>query len=232
MSEISLPSEPSAADYPPSTRAVARELVLNSHAWGMIAFLVSEAAFFCTLIVVYLAFVGSVQSGPTPAVLSLPLVIVMTVCLLSSSVTIHLAERSLRSGARSIFLRWWLATIALGIAFLAGTAHEWNHLICEHGLTISRNTFGTTYYTLVGIHGLHVTVGVIVMLIMLKFAKLPSPVGRGAGGEGLGGGRDEKLATALPSALTLTLSRRERGWLNPLASSWSPGIGTLSTPFG
>ena len=65
----------------------------------MIAFLVSEAAFFCTLIVVYLAFVGAVQSGPTPAILSLPLVIGMTACLLSSSVTVHLAAKSLRFGA-------------------------------------------------------------------------------------------------------------------------------------
>ena len=99
--------------------------------------------------------------------LSLPLVIGMTVCLLSSSVTVHLAEKSLRSGARSAFMRWWSATILLGIAFLAGTGYEWTTLIGRHGLTISRNLFGTTYYTLVGFHALHVTVGVIVMLILL-----------------------------------------------------------------
>jgi len=137
----------------------------------MIGFLLSEAAFFCTLIVVYLAFVGAVQSGPTPAILSLPLVIGMTACLLSSSVTVHLAAKSLRFGARSAFMRWWSATILLGIAFLAGTGCEWTNLIGQHGLTISRNVFGTTYYTLVGFHGLHVTVGVIVMLILLAFAR-------------------------------------------------------------
>jgi len=137
----------------------------------MIGFLVSEAAFFCTLIVVYLAFVGAVQSGPTPAILSLPLVITMTACLLSSSVTVHLAAKSLRFGARSAFMRWWSATIVLGIAFLAGTGYEWTNLIGQHGLTISRNMFGTTYYTLVGFHALHVTVGVIVMLLLLAFAR-------------------------------------------------------------
>ena len=136
----------------------------------MVSFLVSEVAFFSTLIVVYLTFLGADQSGPTPAVLSLPLVIGTTICLLSSSVTVHLAEKSLRSGSRSAFMRWWSATILLGIVFLAGTAYEWNDLIVEHGLTISRNLFGTTYYTLVGFHALHVTVGVIVMLIVLGLA--------------------------------------------------------------
>ena len=177
MSDISLSPESSAtgrapcAQGRPSTRAIASELVLTSYEWGMVAFLVSEAAFFCTLIVVYLAFVGAVQSGPTPAVLSLPLVIGMTACLLSSSVTVHLAAKSLRFGARSAFMRWWSATIVLGTAFLAGTACEWTDLIGQHGLTISRNVFGTTYYTLVGFHALHVTVGVIVMLILLAFAR-------------------------------------------------------------
>ena len=146
----------------------------------MIGFLLSEAAFFCTLIVVYLAFVGAVQSGPTPAILSLPLVIGMTACLLSSSVTVHLAAKSLRIGARSAFMRWWSATILLGIAFLAGTGCEWTNLIGQHGLTISRNVFGTTYYTLVGFHGLHVTVGVIVMLILLAFAWPARPISSGS----------------------------------------------------
>ncbi len=170
MSDISLSTGSSATDFRPP-RAIASELVLTSHEWGMIAFLVSEAAFFCTLIVVYLTFFGSAHSGPTPAVLSLPLVIGMTACLLFSSVTVHLAAKSLRSQATTSFVRWWSATILLGIAFLAGTAREWTGLIHEHGLTISRNVFGTTYYTLIGFHALHVTVGVIAMLIVLAFAR-------------------------------------------------------------
>ncbi len=144
--------------------------VLTPPQWGMIAFLVSEVAFFSTLIVVYLAYLGADQSGPTPAVLSLPLVIGTTICLLSSSATIHLAEKSLRLGSRSAFLMWWSATIGLGIAFLAGTAYEWHALIFDEGLTMSRNLFGTTYFTLVGFHALHVTVGVITMLIILGLA--------------------------------------------------------------
>jgi cytochrome c oxidase subunit 3/cytochrome o ubiquinol oxidase subunit 3 len=138
--------------------------------WGMISFLVSEVAFFSTLIVTYLNFLGRDQEGPTPKILSLSLVIVTTICLLSSSATVHLAERHLRAGAASSFRLWWLATIVLGVAFLLGTAYEWYGLITEHGLTISHNLFGTTYYTLVGFHALHVTGGVITMLIVLGLA--------------------------------------------------------------
>jgi cytochrome c oxidase subunit 3/cytochrome o ubiquinol oxidase subunit 3 len=58
----------------------------------------------------------------------------------------------------------WLLTIALGGLFLYGTAQEWNRLIYEQGLTISTNLFGTTYYSLVGLHAFHVTAGLIMLL--------------------------------------------------------------------
>ena len=141
---------------------------LGPQQWGMVSFLLSEVEFFSTLIVAYVAFLGAEQSGPTPAVLSLPLVIVTTICLLSSSGTIHLAEKQLRSGAQGAFILWWSATSALGVIFLLGTAYEWHNLITRDGLTISRNLFGTTYYTLVGFHALHVTAGVIAMSIVLS----------------------------------------------------------------
>jgi cytochrome c oxidase subunit 3/cytochrome o ubiquinol oxidase subunit 3 len=136
----------------------------------MIGFLLSEVAFFTTLIVVYIAYIGQDFSGPTPEVLSLYLVLGTTACLLSSSATVHLAERALRHGSHSAFCLWWAATIVLGVAFLAGTGYEWFNLIEKEGLTISRNLFGTTFYTLVGFHSLHVTGGVITMLIVLGLA--------------------------------------------------------------
>jgi cytochrome c oxidase subunit 3/cytochrome o ubiquinol oxidase subunit 3 len=151
---------------------------LGGPRWGMIAFLLSEAAVFSTLIMTYLAFMGKDTVGPTPAeALSLPLVIGTTLCLLASSATIHRAERLLANETAGGFVLWWSATIVLGIVFLLGTAYEWRELIVRHHLTISRNLFGTTYYTLVGFHGLHVTVGVVVMLIVLGLA-----LGRRAGG--------------------------------------------------
>jgi cytochrome c oxidase subunit III len=159
------------AQKTPSPPPIVVETNLSPTQWGMLSFLASEVAFFATLIVAYLTFLGKDKVGPTPSeALSLPLVLCTTFVLLSSSVTIHFAERRLRSGDQAGFRLLWTATIALGAVFLMGTAYEWRELITRHHLTISRNLFGTTYYTLVGFHGLHVTAGVIVMVIMLGLA--------------------------------------------------------------
>jgi cytochrome c oxidase subunit III len=154
---------------PLSPPPIVVETNLGSVQWGMISFLASEAAFFATLVVVYLTFLGKDTVSPTPSeALSLPLVVGTTLVLLSSSMTIHFAEKRLKTGDLAGFRLLWTATIVLGMAFLLGTAYEWRELITRHHLTISRNLFGTTYYTLIGFHGLHVTAGVIVMLIMLS----------------------------------------------------------------
>ncbi len=158
----------SAAAYPtpPPVPADARP---DGHKVGMIVFFVSEVAFFSTLIMAYVIYLGQSATGPTPAeALSLPLVFGTTLCLLSSSFTIHLAERSLRSGSSGGFTMWWTLTILLGALFLAGTAYEWTDLIGKHHLTISRNLFGTTFYTLVGFHAFHVTIGLLMLVLMLS----------------------------------------------------------------
>jgi cytochrome c oxidase subunit 3 len=148
--------------------AITPEKTLNTAQWGMLAFLVSEVAFFGTLIAAYVAYIGHDVVGPTPReALSLTLVIGTTICLLASSGTIHLAEGRLHQGRDRDFLSAWALTIGLGVAFLLGTAYEWRELITEHHLTIGRNLFGTTFYTLVGFHGLHVTIGVVMMLAVL-----------------------------------------------------------------
>jgi cytochrome c oxidase subunit 3/cytochrome o ubiquinol oxidase subunit 3 len=137
----------------------------------MVSFLVSEVALFGTLIVTYLFYLGRDTVGPTPAeALKLSLVVWTTACLLASSATVHTAERTLERGNQGGFLVWWLATIVLGAVFLGGTAFEWHDLIDNYQLTISRNLFGTTYYTLVGLHALHVTGGVTIMLIVFGLA--------------------------------------------------------------
>ena len=157
----------------PTPPPVVPEKRLSAGQVGMLTFLCSEVAVFSTLIVAYIVFYGRDSEpgglgGPTPdEALSLHLALVTTACLLASSLTIHLADRALRKGNRSAFINLWIITIALGIAFLLGTAYEWSELIGRHHLTMSRNLFGTTFYTLVGFHALHVTVGVIVMLVIL-----------------------------------------------------------------
>ena len=155
----------------PAPPPIVPEHGLSSAEWGMIGFLLSEVAFFSTLIVTYVTFLGKDIVGPTPArALSLPLVIGTTTCLLLSSLVIHVAERALARGQRNQFCLLWGATILLGATFLLGTAFEWFELIFIKRLTISRNLFGTTYYTLVGFHAVHVTGGVIAMLIVLGLA--------------------------------------------------------------
>jgi len=137
----------------------------------MISFLVSEVALFSTLIVTYIFYLGKDVVGPTPKeALSLSIVMWTTACLVASSGTVHVAERTLGRGNRGRFMLWWLATVVLGVVFLVGTVFEWLDLIQRHQLTISRNLFGTTYYTLVGLHALHVTAGVTILLIVLGLA--------------------------------------------------------------
>src|SRR5215813_1551185 len=96
--------------------------------------------------------------------------IFFTICLLSSSLTIHYAGKFLERGKRGAFLGLWSLTILLGGLFLFGTGQEWHRLIYEHGLTISTNLFGTTYYSLVGLHAFHVTAGIIMMAVVAIFA--------------------------------------------------------------
>src|SRR5262245_24693877 len=124
---------------------------------GMACLILAESAMFTIFVVAYLFYVGKSLSGPMPReVLEAP--IFYSICLLSSSLTIHIACRSLARDRASAFLGWWLVTVVLGGLFLYGTWQEWHRLIYEHGLTISTNLFGTTYYSLVGLHAGHVTV--------------------------------------------------------------------------
>ena len=133
---------------------------------GMASFIIAEAAIFTIFVVAYLFYLGKSLTGPTPReVLEVP--VFSTICLLSSSVTIHLAAKRLERNESNTFLALWLITIALGATFMYGTAQEWHRLIYEHGLTISTNLFGTTYYSLVGLHAFHVTLGLVMLTTML-----------------------------------------------------------------
>jgi cytochrome c oxidase subunit III len=135
---------------------------------GMACLIFAESAIFTIFVVAYLYYIGKSLSGPTPReVLETP--IFYTICLLSSSLTIHFAGKLLERGQRAAFLLFWLLTITLGALFLYGTGQEWHRLIYEHGLIISTNLFGTTYYSLVGLHAFHVTAGLIMLTIVLLF---------------------------------------------------------------
>jgi cytochrome c oxidase subunit 3/cytochrome o ubiquinol oxidase subunit 3 len=135
---------------------------------GMAGLIIAESAIFTIFVVAYLFYLGKSLSGPTPReVLEVP--IFFTICLLSSSLTIHFAGRFLERNRRGAFLGLWSLTILLGALFLFGTGREWHRLIYEHGLTISTNLFGTTYYSLVGLHAFHVTAGLVMLTVVLLF---------------------------------------------------------------
>ena len=140
---------------------------------GMLAFLLSEVAFFSTLISTYVVFLRETKaSEPGPAEVfadDMPLVLAATICLLASSVTVALAVRVLRRGRLTWFAVWLLLTILLGAEFLAGTAVEWYGLIVRDGLTIGTNLFGTTFYSLVGFHAGHVTLGLLLLILVWIF---------------------------------------------------------------
>ena len=136
---------------------------------GMFSLIAAESAIFTIFVVAYIFYIGKSASGPQPKdVLELPVFI--SICLLSSSLTIHLAVRALRRLEPAGFKFWWIVTLILGTIFLVGTGREWHHLIYDRGLTVSTNLFGTTYYSLVGLHAFHVTAGLIAILTVAILA--------------------------------------------------------------
>jgi cytochrome c oxidase subunit III len=133
---------------------------------GMACLIVAESAIFLIFVVAYIYYIGRSLSGPTPAqVLELP--IPSTVCLLSSSATVHFAVSALRKNNIRSCTLWMAGTVLLGAVFLMFTAREWYHLIHDLGLTIRTNLFGTTFYSLVGLHASHVVVGLIMLTTAL-----------------------------------------------------------------
>ena len=132
---------------------------------GVISLIVTETALFTIFAVAYLFYIGKSLTGPYPAqVLELP--ILATICLLGSSATIMLAERAFRREAKGSFRVWWLITIALALFFLYSTAFEWRRLIYQHHLTIATNLFGTSFYSLVGLHATHVVAGLTLLTLV------------------------------------------------------------------
>ena len=133
---------------------------------AVICLIVTETALFMIFIVAYLFYIGKSLSGPYPSeVLTTP--VIATICLLSSSLTIVLAERAFERANAGGFRLWWAGTILLGAIFLALTAVEWWELITRPRLTISSNLFGTTFYSLVGLHASHVIVGLTLLTLAL-----------------------------------------------------------------
>ncbi len=132
---------------------------------GMISLIVAESAIFTIFVAAYVFYIGKSPDGPTPKqILHVP--IFATICLLSSSLTMHAAADSLRRGKTAAFRLLWILTLLLGLIFIISTAREWHRLIYGQGFTIETNLFGTTYYSLVGLHASHVIAGLAGLTIV------------------------------------------------------------------
>ncbi len=131
----------------------------------MIFFISSEAMFFVMLISAYILFNQRPPAGPNAGnALNFWRTVVFTISLLSSSVTFLFAEKALIRDDRQGFLRWLGLTIVLGFIFLFGQGYEYAELFRE-GITINRNIFGSTFFTLTGFHGFHVFVGLVALTV-------------------------------------------------------------------
>lgn len=156
MSTVPIPSQANEVEWKLPERGIV----------GMMCLILAESAMFSIFVVAYIYYEGKNLGGPTPKqVLELP--ILATICLLSSSITVHMAVSSLRKARVTASSAWLGATILLALIFLGYTASEWHELIYHYGLTIRTNLFGTTFYSLVGLHATHVIVGAIMLSVAM-----------------------------------------------------------------
>jgi cytochrome c oxidase subunit 3 len=133
---------------------------------GMWSLITAESAMFLIFVVAYIFYLGKSLSGPTPKEVLTPPIFI-TICLLSSSITVHLSSVALRKRSQAGFLGWLSATVLLGIVFLVGTGYEWYDLIFHREFTIRTSLFGTTFYSLVGLHATHVIIGLLMLSVVL-----------------------------------------------------------------
>ena len=129
-------------------------------------FLSSECLFFGAFIATYLLYRGrdAQSKGPTPDELfNIPFTSVTSFILLMSSLTMVLALAAIQRGDHRRFRIWLLATALFGVTFIGGQIYEFTEFYRE-GLHLSTNLFGSTFFVLTGLHGAHVTIGIIWLL--------------------------------------------------------------------
>jgi len=141
-------------------------LGLDNVKLGFWCFLGSECFFFGSLIGTYMSYRGKSLTGPYPVeVFSVHVTSISTFLLLMSSVTMVLAVAAAKQNNVRPAQLWILATAALGTCFVSFQGYEFTHFY-EHNLTLQGNLFGSSFFTLTGFHGAHVTIGVIWLLTL------------------------------------------------------------------
>jgi cytochrome c oxidase subunit 3/cytochrome o ubiquinol oxidase subunit 3 len=153
-----------AIQHPEDFRA-GQALGVDHRKLGMWLFIASEVMFFGGLIAAYLHYKYSLGFSESSE-LDVVLVGINTMVLLTSSYTVVSALEAVRGGRQGRFVFFLLLTILLGVAFLAGQIAEFAELYA-HGTTLTSSVFGSSFFTLTGFHGLHVTAGVVWAVITL-----------------------------------------------------------------
>jgi heme/copper-type cytochrome/quinol oxidase subunit 3 len=144
-----------------------RSTPLSDRKLLMWIFLASDCMFFAALIGTYLVYNGRSLVGPYPVdILDIPLTTVSTFVLLMSSFLMVLALHAIRLGDIPKFRLWTFGVAFFGAIFLGFQVYEFRHFVHE-GLTLQQNLFGTTFFTLTGTHGVHVSIGVLWLLSLL-----------------------------------------------------------------
>jgi cytochrome o ubiquinol oxidase subunit III len=134
---------------------------------GFWIYLMSDCILFSALFAVYSVLRNEVAGGPAGAELfHLPYVLIETLCLLVSSITYGMVMLALQAQKQRAVLGWLMITTVLGACFIGMELHEFSHMIGE-GAGPDRSAFLSSFFTLVGTHGLHVSAGLIWMLVMM-----------------------------------------------------------------
>ncbi len=134
---------------------------------GVWAFIASEAMFFIILILTFVYF--NLSTKAAAASLDVKTTGMFSICLFASSFTLHRSEKALAAGNESGFRGWLIFTILLGAVFMFGQASEYQKLFTS-GLSVNTSLFTSTFFTLTGFHGLHVTLGLCALGVILWLA--------------------------------------------------------------
>ena len=161
---------PAFSDGPPGGGGTEEPFISNGRL-AILMLLAAEAMLFAGFIGSFLVFKLSAPFWPPPGLPRLPLAVteINTAVLMLSAVAMNCAVRRIRHNNRRMLARWLGVTAGLGTTFLLVQGSEWVRLIA-HGLKMSSGTYGATFYTLIGCHGLHVACAVIWLLCVLAGA--------------------------------------------------------------
>lgn len=141
--------------------------VVEKKTLGFWIYLMTDIVLFAGLFATFAVLRNGTAGGPSGAELfDLPFVLLETMILLTSSFTIGLAILGSSRGLKKQTLFWLIMTFALGAAFLALELSEFSHLVAE-GNSWQRSAFLSSFFTLVGTHGLHIMVGLLWLFVMI-----------------------------------------------------------------